>query len=557
MRRDGVVPFLLGLLAVLTLPAAGLLPVPLDPATFLRLALLVTAFALFLVAPWARGRGTPGRLLLVAVVATPFLAFGILESPTRGGAMVLPGPAWALVLVVALLVVLVPPRPARILTVLFLTLWASDALLRRAGAAILPDGWNPAELPLERVEGDGRTSRTAAEASDAWGWREGAPIPVREETPDRALTEGPGPFFAPARRGRFPQTEPLVLVLGPAGTPAAELLTLPDVGVFVPEAEAGTPHALQLDAFDAAVVLPGAWPADAPDAADRANRLAVFTRRGGVLVGPGHGRDWPPPLGRRLGAAGRVRPSAPAGRAYGLGRVVQAASDEGMRQVLRDEVGPGATKKAVGTVFDPPRQTAPPLPPALARWQDEPSGRRDQGILLLVFALVAVALDRVLAGRAATRALALALTVLAVLAGVYWTSPGLPGVRIHAVALDLGGGGGRRVEALALAAGPAGWTGRVRWEGTGIVWVLGADLERSGEVSVPPGATAWVLCDRVSRGGAGDLEPSPRSAFLPGLLTGPLPSGRLEYGLSGPLPVRVGGGAPEVTWALRFRRSPQ
>jgi hypothetical protein len=305
---------------------------------------------------------------------------------------------------------------------------------------------------------------------------------------------------------------------------------------------------LLLETFDAVVILPSAWPPDAPDAAAQADAMASFTRRGGLLIGPAPGRAWPPPLGQRLGTAGGASLGGTDGmRSFGLGRVVRAGSEAEIRDVL----AAGVWRRGIGTVFDlattPPSRAAP-----LAPWCDDPARRRMQGLLLLVYAFVAAGLDRVLRSFPG-RILGGAAPALAVVVGLWWTSPADPGVRTHALAFDLGGGGGRRVEAVALAAGPAGWWGRLAFEGGGTVRLLGGRIGRDGTVRIGPGRTAWALRETVSGGDRRGFEPDARAAFLTSYLRGEPEPRRLFVGRGPPLGVHGAGAGRLRPWTAFWR----
>jgi hypothetical protein len=379
------------------------------------------------------------------------------------------------------------------------------------------------------------------------GLRPACPV-ATERVPPLAI--GDGPWRVPATAGPLPRRGPVVLVLGDAGdavparTTEATFVTTrgTPVGTAV-EAALDAGDALVLDAFDAVVVLPGAEAGSPAGSRTRADALVAFVRRGGLLVGPAPGRDWPETIGRRLGSAGQSGESGAAGaRRLGIGRVVRAASESEVVDVL----AAAAWVPEVATVFDRADE-APPAPRAFAPWRDEPGGRRGAALLLAVYALLLAVLDRVLPAGGA-RALALLGPAAAVVAGVVWSSPGDPGALAEGVVLDLGGAGGRRVEAVWISAGPAGWRGHVRWSGGGCVRLLGGGLDTEGRVVVAPRRSAWVVRETAARGvpDEGD-RPDPAGGALEPLVRGTLDGGTVRHGTGAALPVTLEGlPAPRV-----------
>jgi hypothetical protein len=293
---------------------------------------------------------------------------------------------------------------------------------------------------------------------------------------------------------------------------------------------------LELLAFDAVLVREGAWGEDDPDARERAQAVAGYVRKGGLLIGPGPDHAWPPHLARSLRHAARGETAGPAGvRTFGLGRVVRAASQVDVLAALdaRLWVPP------VGTALVA-RNGPPAWLEGLARWRDRPSQRRTQGILLLVFVLVLAAFTRLLRA-GPSQVLGTLLASAAVCAGLAWTSPLDPGFRVHGLVVDLGGPGGRRIEALLFDAGPRGYAGRIRWSGGGVLGVQGARLAADGRLHVAPGRSAWVLRETEGReprpGEAEDVAAAPLRALLLGAVDPRL----LRFGRLPRLPVRVEG----------------
>jgi hypothetical protein len=446
------------------------------------------------------------------------------------GDLVLPGLGVLLALAVGL--VGIYPR-------IVLGLLGASAVLAAAGLALVPDAWNPArpEGAIAVVEG----ARPLAMRRKVDGLRPGAGVRV-ERSP---LADGPGPWYEPATEGEAPARGPWVIVLdGRTG----ELRPQP-TGVFVPGVRVTFENALDLDAFDAAVVLPGAWGWGDPKARDKADAIAEFVRRGGLLLGPGPEHEWPEPLPRRLGPAGQgTETGAAAARRLGLGRVVRAGSEE---EAL-DVIASGLWAPEVGTVFD--RATsAPPTPEALPPWEDEPRRRRPEGWILLGYALLVGAFDAVRRGPL-VRALGFLGPAAAATVGLLLAAPGAAAVRVDGVVLDLGGAGGRRVEAACVRAGPAGFEGRVLWRGGGIVRMLGGERTEGGRVRLEPGETAWTVRETTATGrpGEGDREDR-RAGFLRGLLVGRSASERLRFGRGAVLPLEVEGIGAVEAWTLLLR----
>jgi hypothetical protein len=192
------------------------------------------------------------------------------------------------------------------------------------------------------------------------------------------------------------------------------------------------------------------------------------------------------------------------------------------------------------------RSRRPPRPRRSRRGRTTPRGAGRKGFLLLAFAAALAAFEGILRG-AGPRLLGALLAASAVAAASLWASPGARSWVARAVALDLGGGGGRRVEAVHLAAGPLGFSAPVRFRGGGCVRVLGGLVDASGRVRLPPGGSGWVVRETVGRGVApGDVEDR-RSGFLRGLLRGPFDPRRARFGRADALDVDVAGsGSPPV-----------
>ena len=520
MTRDYGVPVVLGLLV----PAALL--------GLLSFVLAVTAFAALVVFPWIGPHGVRGvgRVGTLAVVTAPFVVFALLDAPRLPGVTLLPAPAWWLALAGGVTLAALPPAKAVPLGVVVLSLLGLDGVLGAADRPLLPRTWVAAAGPvlvLDPVPTSGTSpSEQGEEPGAGLGWRPGDALAV-EET---ALGRGAGRWYVPAARGRFPVGSPLVAVFGaplPAG--AAEGMEV----VSAAELDPGDP--LVLDAFGGVVLLPGGWPAGLGEPAAWADVLATYARRGGLLVGPAPDRPWPEGIGRRLGRAGTSHEGRGV-RPYGLGRIARPASAQGVREVL----GAEARGPRLGTVFDGGRSPLPGGDRVLERAPGPRGDRRAPVLLLALYALVAVALDRILR-HGWPRLLGAVGPALAVIAGILWSSPGEAGLRARGVAFDLGGGGGRRVEAVLLAAGEAGWRGRVRWEGGGLVRLEGGRLDPDGRVHLLPGERAWVIRESVAEGGFTHERESPGEGFLLGFLRGPVEAARVRLGEVDGLAIEIEG----------------
>jgi hypothetical protein len=531
--RDRAAPALAVLLAVLAVPAVGgpALPgLPSTPAAYQALALVVTALALLAFGPVRRGRPLV-RCLALLLTAVPFLLFGVLEG---GGAQPSPG-WWGLAASVALLALLRAPRAA---TGAVASLLAAGVVLGAAGWPLLPAGWNACADPQVRGLPD-----PATPAPGVRGLRVGAAVPVeRGRAP--ALGSGRGPWWVEATRATRPGRRPLVLVLG---SPARGPSWIVGDATLVSEADLPFTHAQDLRCCDVVIALEDAWGQDDPRGRAKARAVEGFLRKGGLVIGPAPGHAWPPGLGPRLRAAGRSPLAGTAGvRRLGLGRVARAAH----QQDVADLLGADLWVREVGSsLLDPGAR--PPSPAGWAGWRDRPAGRRTQGVLLGVFALALVALGRLLGGGRRF----LAATLLAaglVAAGLAWTSPLDPGFEARGAVLDLGGAGGRRVEAVWISAGPTGYEGHVQWRGGGIVGLRGGTLTASGAVRVAPGHSAWVVREAEGRGAPPGDPADPGAAALRPLLTGDVDPARLRPGRAGALPVRVEGWGPVSAASLVY-----
>src|SRR5690606_29799232 len=99
-------------------------------------------------------------------------------------------------------------------------------------------------------------------------------------------------------------------------------------------------------------------------------------------------------------------------------------------------------------------------------WTDEPASRGGAVIVLALFVLATAGFVWANPNvRVAVFAIGLAAAAASV--GLAWVLPNAPGHRVHALRLDLGPIGGKRIEAAAILAGPTGFRGSVRWTGDG------------------------------------------------------------------------------------------
>ena len=206
--------------------------------------------------------------------------------------------------------------------------------------------------------------------------------------------------------------------------------------------------ALDLDAYDA-ILLPG----DAGDDAASAETLATFARRGGLLVRVGPAPAWPEALARRLGRGGALEATGvQAARAVGDGHVAWVRAPDETAALL----AAGLAHPRAATAFD--RAIAAPRAPAdFERPASAPPSRRPAAGLLAAVATVS-ALAAALARGGARLAALVGLAALGAL-DVLRLVPPETGPVLHAFRLEVGGAGGRRVEGLHVAAGPAGWVG--------------------------------------------------------------------------------------------------
>lgn len=556
MNRDRVGTVLVGLLGLATARACGGLdvePLPARPAEALAVGVQVAIlWALAVAVREPGGAPAAARLVRTLLAAAPFLAFGVLEASGGSVGTAWPGLGAALAVAVALALLPAAPRVRGIVAGALLAVWVGDAVLTSAGTALLPAALNPARAPVAWAA----APRPPESTTPVRGERPGSYVRVPD---DRALlARGPGPWWRCVDEGPLPRAGPVVRAFdGPDGEhverlpqgepegPGAETLVVVHGG---PRVEA----ALDLSPYDALVLTADAFdhllPASDDEAALRAGAIGAWVRAGGLLIGPPAQSDWPGRLGRALGGAGRAETSGlSSAQPLGLGWVLRA---ENRSQALGLLASP-SLRRPVGTAFD--GLATPPEPPApFEHWRADGTRHRGQGALLLAFALAFAFLEPA-ARRVSAALAALALPTAATIAGLAWASPAVPDLAAHVAVLDLGGPGGRRVEALWLSAGERGYVGEVAFLGGGGVRWIGPPLLDDGRVCLAPGSTAWAVRQGSGRGeDPRDVEDR-RAAFLRPWLRGTPSSGRLRFALGAPPAVRIQGLPTPPAWTLTLR----
>lgn len=490
----GVSAFDVAVVALLPASARGFLAVAVPLACVLLLVLGLAAERPR--APWLRA----ACLLLAAAPA--LLAASLLAGGGAQGVAgaALPGLALLLCAVAPFALGGLPLRLRRGVAVLLLVAWGGDLALERAGLPLLPAALQPLRAPLlaqELASAPGSPPRATAlrpgglvEAGAAW--------PGLQVAASEGLVEG---------------GLPVVRVLGgPAGAPLerAVLPGEPSREALWARSPSRPRSALELVGLEVVRVHADAWP-EGPEAALHAAALAGYVRGGGVLVvGPGE----PAGLAQALRAAQPVH--GPAGvlgaQALGVGWVLRVPT---VHDEPRLVAGALALPRA-GTVLDvlgPP----PSLPPGLAAGVRPP--RALLGGLLLAWAVAVGLLEGgVSNGR---RLLRLALPAAAALVAVVLALPRASDLRVTGVVLELGGAGGRRLEALYLEAGEGGWSGAVQWRAPCALRRLPGALAGGGRVQawLAPGSSAWLVAEGLARGeplSGGPPAHSPAWAALDG-----------------------------------------
>lgn len=503
--RDTATPALLIALVALACLFAGALPAgpfPTSPAAFVDAACFLLAAWVAVVLPSVSG-GTPLAVVESVLVAIPFLAFGARSAPSTPA---LPVAGLALAITVGLVATASPKLARRRIAILSACVLGLVPLLSSAGVRSVPPGvaaWvsGAAERSLPAAEG----ARVAAEdlLPDSWRSVEGAltrrPGALAPAPPPSAWSAIDAPVARSGSRwlavpseatASLPVRGPVVLVLGSPGFSSAA-----GDAVFVPSMAPPT-HALDLDAFDAALLLPRSGVGGASEDPAVAEALASFARRGGLLIGPVHAAEWPLGLDRPLGEAGAsVRRGIEGVEPFGVGRLARAQSSVDVLALVHE----GLAQPRLWTAFDR-AVIAPSSPLRWSGWEDDPASRTGTVPLLALFALAAAA-----AGlwRGARRGVSLALLTALACIGLGLVSSRPIGVRVQAFALDLGGAGGRRVEGLFLSAGPDGWVQEGPLRAAGGLRVLGFDVVRAdgaGRLALPPGRDGWIVAESISLG---------------------------------------------------------
>ena len=530
MKHDSALIVLAFLLALLALPAAGWIDLPILPAApwdYLPLALGLTALVALGVAP-----DGASRVLTILVGASPFVAFGVLGSP--------PGAAidmrWLAFAALALFVALLPQKWRRGALGGGVALFLGGSVLGAAGLFVVPRGWTP-------LLAQATASAPAAPARP--GVRAGTP--VRPESGERVpAAGGAGPWWVMANEAQRAGPRPHVLVLDGAFQldPAWRLQGLTAWGGNGRRLDG----AFDFEPFDAVIVTETAWETTDAQAGSKARALADYVRGGGLLIGPGPELGWPEGLGRALGAAGSSSSEGKAGaRVLGHGTVVRAQTKERMaRALLEDDLW----VREVTSIFHGGRRPAV-LPEVLGRWQDDPAPRKPVGVLLLLVALALTAFQWLLTGW--TQRVGVALVAASGLAALVWVVPVPTAIHTAGLRLDFGGPGGRRVEAVWLSAGPTGYVGSVAWQGGGYVRTLGGTRDAQGRLHLEPGATAWALRDGQAGAPPPEDRESREAGFMLRLLRGTIDPARVRLGRGPKLPVSIEGASPVTAWTLRLR----
>lgn len=530
-ERAWVVPATALVLLGLSVPATGVLDVPWLPAAPWTLAPFVVLVVAFVALGLASQQRHPlARVLGTAVLVAPFLVLAVRGAP--------PGPQGASVpfiaplLVVAALVVASLPRPWRARAAVGVLAYGLVAhALGPAGIALLPQRWL-ATAAAERGPTIDRSLLPEAHRGPVRGRA------TRARTP---LGVGDGPWWVRAETGPEATQRPLVAAWtaskpAEARTARWSWLDASDVDAL---------HVLDLEPADVVWIGEGAWPVGSRDTPLRVQAIAEFVRGGGTAVVVTPTADALPD-----GLGGVLPATAAPGEelVFGLGRVVAFTTPKEAVEALLERhlwVAP------IGTRLD--GQPSPPrLPASLAPWEDAPQGRRPAAAVLALFVVATFGFTWAARDpRAATLLVALAAAAASV--AVAWVLPAVPGHRLHAVRLDLGGVGGRRVEAVAIAAGPTGFRGPIRWGGEGYVRFVGGLEQPGGEIELVPGGLAWaVRTTRVDVPGADDREDRANSWLL-GLLAGEVDPARARLGSGVRLDVTVAGEVPPPAATLAYR----
>lgn len=530
-------PALVAVLLLLALPSVGGPDLPWLPAApWTLLPFVAAAVAWFALALCTQRSHPLARILGAVAIGVPFAVLALRGTPAGPEQPMVPFLTWV-ALAAALVVAALPTRARPPAAAGVLAYILAAFILGPAGLPLLPAAWW--EPVAARAAG---TSERAERADAVRG-----PLKGRAARARTALGEGEGPWWARADTGAAVLRRP-VIVAWTATMPAAARTAR---WMWLDGSDLDVLHPLDVELADALWVGQGAWPPGSPDTPRRSAAIAEAVRWGGtLLVVRTADEPWPEGLEAALGGVPGGGGEAPPGepRAVGLGRVVVVPTvDAGVEALLDRHLWVAE----VGTAFDgDPRP--PGLPEALARWQDDAPARRPAGVVLGLF-LLATLVFTWAARDPRAAALVVGLAAAAAAVGVAWVLPAPAGHVLHALRLDLGGPGGRRVEAVAVVAGPSGFRGPIRWGGEGYVRTLGGLEVGAGEIEVAPSGLAWAV--RATRAGppdAQDVEDRTVAWLLP-FLAGDRDPKRVRLGRGARLDVRVGGNPPPPAATLVYR----
>ncbi len=190
-------------------------------------------------------------------------------------------------------------------------------------------------------------------------------------------------------------------------------------------------------------------------------------------------------------------------RSLGAGHVARIARAGG----LEDLAAAGLVEPRYSTVFD--RAVEAPEHADEVVGAPVPSSPRIPGTtwaLLAGFGIAAAVASRSSGVRSAVSISAL--SAVAVF-GLGLLSSRVDDVTAEGFVLDLGGPGGRRVEALRLTAGPSGWRWTDPSRSPDGIRVLGLTVRGAGgsqSLELAPGRVGWVVTESPSRGETGGLS---------------------------------------------------
>lgn len=487
MRDASIAGLAVVLVAIAALASdAGPVAVPAAAA----LAAAYVAFHLVVVLPSLRACST-ARVAASLALAAPFAWALELAAPV--------GLAWPVApLAVAALGSLLSSRAgARVRTVV----GAAFALALAAGplAEGLSLGPAPAAmrlplsaLPPRDADGPAPAAPRRESAPSAELVRAGALVPAATAATlglSRRVVDAPWTNAPAGVPGGVPAGAISVRVVGGAAGRRTE-------GRFVLVASPDVPRdARDLDACDVVLLLE-------PLGRDRvaARTLEAFARRGGLLAGPAAPASFGAELERALGTA-LPEDDGPRGvRALGAGHVARVARAGGLEELATA----GFVEPRYATVFD--RALGPPEGARSANDADADAAPPRRLPATSLALLAGVALVAIVASRASG---ARGLVAIAALSALAVLGLGLLAPRDEAAAtgeafvLDLGGAGGRRVEALRVTAGPLGW----RWteparsrEGVRVLGFTTVSTPAGEALELRPGRVAWIVTEARSTG---------------------------------------------------------